>query len=393
MDAPLPNEIKVRELMPSGVRYELPRRPLGALRWIGLVPLGFGAVFSGFAVLWMLAAALTARGALGWVFVLWGVPFVVAGCVPMAIGLLILAGRSVIELRDGTLRVIEEAGPIRWTRTRPAGSIARFVLKTPPSNQPVPPWLAQAGIMSGLAAVCRGQKPLVIAPGYPHTWSAALAAELARRCAVSTPSQILQRQPVPVDAEEMSPEQTEIKPVEHLDQPAGSHIVLEATGDGVVLTIPPQGLWRGSKGLLLAGLIWCAVMAIFTVLVAGTAEQAPWPVLLFLAGFWLIGIALLVGAVNLGRRRATLTVRADGLSMRQIGLFGAKQAEWSRDQIASVVAGPSGMEINGVPVLELQIQRKDGRKTGFLAGRSDAELQWLAAVLRYALVCQRSEPR
>ncbi|MCX7826807.1 MAG: hypothetical protein N2689_14800, partial [Verrucomicrobiae bacterium] len=55
-------------------------------------------------------------------------------------------------------------------------------------------------------------------------------------------------------------------------------------------------------------------------------------------------------------------------------------------------AGPSGMEINRVPVLELQIQRKDGRKTGFLAGRSDAELQWLAAVLRYALVSRRGEP-
>jgi hypothetical protein len=385
MDAPFPSEIKVRELLPSGVRYELPRRPLGALRWIGLVPLGFGALFSGFAIVWMIAAATAASGLVGWLFVLWGIPFAVVGCIPMALGLFIFAGRSVIELRHGQLRVIELAGPIRWSRSRPAGSVARFVLKASAPNQTAPPWLAQAGIMSGLTAEFRDQKPLVIAPGYPHAWTAALAAELSRRCAAATPSQVLQRQPVPVDVVEMSGDQTEIKPVERLDQPADSDIVLEATGDGVVLTIPPPGVWRGSKGLLFFGLFWCGFMTLFTAIMMFTGERAPWPLLLFLAGFWAIGLALLAGAVNMGRRRATFAVRADGLRIEQTGLFGAKKAEWSRDQIASICAGPSGMEVNEKPVFELQIHPKVGKKAGFLAGRNDAELQWLAAVLRQAL--------
>jgi hypothetical protein len=43
------------------------------------------------------------------------------------------------------------------------------------------------------------------------------------------------------------------------------------------------------------------------------------------------------------------------------------------------------MEVNNRPVIELQIHPAVGKKAGFLAGRDEAELRWMAAQLRRAL--------
>jgi len=41
----LPREIQT-EHWPDRTRYDLPRRPIGKLRWIGLVPIGFSVLFA-----------------------------------------------------------------------------------------------------------------------------------------------------------------------------------------------------------------------------------------------------------------------------------------------------------------------------------------------------------
>jgi len=107
--------------------------------------------------------------------------------------------------------------------------------------------------------------------------------------------------------------------------------------------------------------------------------------LLFIAGFWLIGLGMLAGAVNLGRRTAKLSVDLGRLHVEINGLFGRKERVWSRDEIAAVCAGPSGMEVNDRPVIELQIHPVGGKKVGFLGGRDEPELRWMAAQLRRSL--------
>ena len=69
----------------------------------------------------------------------------------------------------------------------------------------------------------------------------------------------------------------------------------------------------------------------------------------------------------------------------QPGRFGGKKHEWLRDDVAGVRAGPSGMTVNDRPIINLQVHLKSGSKHGFLAGRDDAELRWMATVLRRAL--------
>ena len=80
-----------------------------------------------------------------------------------------------------------------------------------------------------------------------------------------------------------------------------------------------------------------------------------------------------------------MRVNGTGLHVAQAGLFGAKRWDWPREEIADIRAGPSGMEVNNRPVLELQVHPRSGKKAGFLAGRDEAELRWMATRLRRAL--------
>ena len=110
-----------------------------------------------------------------------------------------------------------------------------------------------------------------------------------------------------------------------------------------------------------------------------------WGVCVFIGVFWLIGLSMLAGAINMGRRRAMLSIENGELRVAQDGLFGAKRWTWRREEIAAVRADASGMEVNDVPIIELQIHLINGRKAGFFAGRDERELRWMATELRRAL--------
>lgn len=91
-------------------------------------------------------------------------------------------------------------------------------------------------------------------------------------------------------------------------------------------------------------------------------------------------------------RGAPLIAVTDGvLTIRQIGLRKPREWRFEPGEVAAVRMGPSGMEVNEKPVMELQIQSWVGKKVGVLSQRREDELQWLAAILRQALNV-RAEP-
>jgi hypothetical protein len=182
-------------------------------------------------------------------------------------------------------------------------------------------------------------------------------------------------------------------------QPADSLVTVQELPDGVAIRVPPLGLWKGSRGLMSFAVLWCGFMTLFdgigiiSLLQKGDRFDHVWVFVGFSALFWAVGLGLLAGAVNMGRREAALALAGGVLMVVQKGPFGAKRREWSADEIASVEAGPSGMEINKQPVLELQIVDRGQAKFSVLAGRSDDELRWLAWRLRQALALTNGETR
>jgi hypothetical protein len=204
---------------------------------------------------------------------------------------------------------------------------------------------------------------------------------------------MMNRMSQPADLPNETSEGTEPAAAETpLPQPAGSPITIERFADGLTITVPPAGLWKGTHGLFLFAILWNGFMGVFTPLLLvgifsgkGVEQGAALIAPAVLSIFWLVGIGILLGALNMGRRQAAIAVTSCTLMVIQTGLFGTKQRQWAAPEIRRICAGHSGMEVNDKPILELQIFGQGAGKFGLLAGRTDEELNWIASELRVAL--------
>ena len=194
--------------------------------------------------------------------------------------------------------------------------------------------------------------------------------------------------PVTYVADQPNVEVTPYQFRECQDQPECSDIDFDEESAGVTLTIPPAGIYRGSKGLFVFGLLWTYIVITLGLIVFGFMQQADeynyWA-LTGIAFLVLLGPVMLARAIHMGRRRAVLTAFGDKLGLEQTGPFGSKEKEWLRDELADLRTGPSGTTVGVAPIIELQIVSRDSGKVGLFAGRDDEELRWLATVLRRAL--------
>jgi len=173
--------------------------------------------------------------------------------------------------------------------------------------------------------------------------------------------------------------------------PPGSRITVERFPDGLTIQLPAAGI-SGAKGMFAFAAILNGVLAFITAVAllmffAGNLKQKGpiWVLPLFLSFFWLVGICFLLATLNMARRSAAIACTGGTLMVIQTGLFGSKQRDFEPGDVEAIRVGPSGMTVNDVPIRELQIFDGGADKFALLAGRSDAELDWLAAELRQAL--------
>lgn len=377
-------EIK-RDYVGGDVCFDFPRRQLGWARLVGLFLVGFGLFF-----MWMpgntawefIQKLLKGNFDVGnVVFSLFPLLFVIAALMPMVIGLAILFGRCRLAWRDGQLHCMELVGPFRWTRRVPRKPIRKLEISVGTSQTGSAPPKSMENF-SCLVALFEDGSCKILVFGYPKDWLLAVAEELKTYVGSGSASSA----PLQVEVVESV---AKAENDDEVQRPANSRVELEERGAGFRLAIPPAGLWKGSKGLFFFSLLWCGFMCVFTGISihslftgSGGVPVAFW---IFIPVFWLIGLSLMLGAVNMGRRSAELAVDSGRLRVETKGIFGVKVREWSRVELAAVRADASGMEVNDRPVIELQIHPVTGKKCGLLAGRDEQELRWMAAQLRRAL--------
>ena len=375
-----------REYAGLDARFELPIRPLGWARIIGLALVGFGVFFAWRPAqgVWQTVRALLdgAPGETDTFLGLFQVPFLLAGGIPLAVGLLVLFGRCRVEWKDGRLRSTEILGPFWWTRRMPRKPLRRLRVAAAPSASEGDRPRGFEGL-AGLFAEYEGGPRKIVALGYPQAWLLTLARELETLAGAGA----FAGAPVKVElVEQWSPDEEDGGDV--TAQPPGSRVRLEEWSSGVRLTVPAAGLWRGSKGLFFFALVWCGFMAVFTAGAVGAGfewDGKPWMPILFIAAFWAFGLGLLAVAVNMGRRTAVIAVEDGRLQVETRGLFGVRRQEWNPGELSAVRADAGGLEVNERPVLELQFHPVGGKKWGLLAGRDEDELRWMATSLRRAL--------
>ena len=392
----------------GGFRYVLPKRGGKPVRTAGWVIGGFGAFATAFMVLWMsgpLRAFFESRGGDRWfslVFGLFGLGGLVPGLAMLFGGIGAAAGWSYceVEVAGPDIKVIERFGLVRWSWSRRLVDLTGFEVSHDRMARIGPDGKAAAVTVSpgfgGVTTISDKPKPapLHIAWGYPNALVQALANEMSERTKL----------PVMANAEDEDDEEGDVVAAESAEdrrvteKPPKSDIVVQALADGVGLSVPPAGLWRGTKGLFVFAIFWdliCTVILVAMILAAVKAgpkgNAPPFPVFVFIGVFIAIGVAIMFAAINMGTRRALMAVTKGVLTIRQIGIYKTREWRFAAGEVAAVRMGRSGMEVNNKPVMELQIVPRDGKKVGVLGQRSDDELLWLAAILRQALNV-RSEP-
>ncbi len=403
MPNPLPPEIQCEPLFPNGQRYVLPRRGLGC---ISIIPVLMGLAILAFMTFWswgFVGGIMQAFGPAGMLAGLFAAPGFLAALAAIAIGFAMRFGHSEYQITEDQLIAIERIGLLRRRRRGPIAKLSKFALSTAASagNDDTPTPLPINGRGAIRIEWTRG-KPWWTAIGYPRELLKPLSDELARQCntAISEPGITSSEDAPEIEATEDEPVHFDPKnrhavSVDLLERPENSRVQYEPLDDGLTLRVPPAGVWKGSAGLMVFAILWNGFMVVFTSLVvasmfggAGKGPEGFWERIgfgCFLALFWAVGIGILFSALHMGRREAAIAVTGGSLMVLQTGLFRSKSREWQPGEIAAIRSGPSGMEVNDVPVMELQIMPKDGKKFGLMGGYNEQELAWVATLLRQAL--------
>jgi hypothetical protein len=194
---------------------------------------------------------------------------------------------------------------------------------------------------------------------------------------------------------------------ERAEQPAGSKVIPEQLAQGVKLVVPPVGFRHPNVryyGLLGLGYLAVALVGgglLYAFLVLGGIEHDAKG---FLHALWLVPALFGIGAlgalgevVKRARRHAVLAVVQDKLLVEQTNFYGTRHQEWRRSQVDDVRVGDTlEGRVSNVrarqaaldrtePTWELHIHVAGGEVVRLLDGYDDADLQWLATVLRRAL--------
>ncbi len=401
----LPPEVRF-EATPDGGRYRLPRRPLGWFRLLGLVPIGFGVLMLGGLGAFIgpfTSGMFNASGGLDWgslMFAAFLVPFVLGGVTPILLGLWLIAGASDIVVRDGRVAAVERLGPLRRRRRRSIDGLTVLYLGHG-GGSALNSWLGSLSLLRAgtdldpsVERAAHDKNGLFLAWGYPEATLRPLATHVADLLG----QYIGDRRPLPVIGVDLLESGTftghgasdtgwSHRVVER--QPADSKAILDERADGLTLTLPAGGLWRGSAGLFASSLLWCGFMMVFTSIVVFTGGL---DIIFaaFITVFWAIGIGMMLVAFNLGRRRVILDVvgvpgDATLLVARQ-DLRGIRQDDWPTRDIAAVRVADSGTEVNDRTLRQLHVELRDRKKpVKLLTGRPDEELAWIATTLRRGL--------
>lgn len=400
MSEPLPVEIVVTSGMGGSTTYDFPGRKLGNWRWLGLLPLGIGCGIIGFVIFQaarFVGGLIQIIGPWAGLGALFALPFLAGGLTAIGIGLAVLMGRARLCVTDRHLISIEKVGWFSWKRRIVRSDVARLRVHAGLSgkvNGEPRKFAASEEFAVLTAELTRGKSQLLV-PGYPREWLVALANALSAQLAVDSTSTDASVPAVPVEVLDATP--VAEGEIERFEPPAGTPITHQSLDYGCVFTVPAPGVWKGSSGLFFFSLLWCGFMVVFTTFFGFAAangkvvdREAWWMFPLFITVFWAAGIGMLLGAINMGRRQAAIAVTNGRMKSIVSGLFGTTRKEWELAELETVRKGPSGMEVNDVPVMQLHIVPRTGAKYGLLTGRDEAELEWMATHLRRYLARPRA---
>ena len=222
-----------------------------------------------------------------------------------------------------------------------------------------------------------------LAWGYPKPMLRTVAGHLSRRCERNGGGKLLNEDRPGIEVEERVLGQDRMidaliegkegasDDVMIPPKPVDSSVILETNDVGLTITVPPVGVRKGGKGMFGFSIFWIGFVAVFTFFwfYGGSGFRGVELLMIcgFLSLFWAIGIGMMISAVNAGRRQAIVDVVGDTLLITRRSIFKTRQQEVQRDNIKSIRRDKSGVEVNNVPVLNLQVRLHEGKKVSMFS--------------------------
>lgn len=414
MSNTLPSEVMVQTTS-DGVLYVLPPRDIGKLWYIALAVLLIGLGLTGLAVYLILIRS----GLLDWLMdlqssggnagsfdlsgipnIFWALPCLFFGVPILKFGRFMMGGKSSIEVSNDHVITTQGSGLLRRRKKYAIEKIKKLQVKT---SRPGDTGEGLSELSGALNIVLKDGKTRNLTWGYQKALLTGLASDLSAQCKQSEGAVLYDGEYKPITIEQRTigdrPRKMRLRDDVAVDgesfedaaqpRPDNAVAVLEHHQDGLTITVPPVGIRKGSKGLFGFSIFWNVFMIVFTGAWFGAGgvklNGELLMILAFLSVFWAVGIGTMLAAINAGRRQAILDVVGDTLLITRQNIFKTRQEEVRRDNIESIRRDKSGTEVNDVPILNLQVHRKQGKKIAMLSQLSNDELAWIASELRQAL--------
>jgi hypothetical protein len=370
---------------PEEVVFDFPRRPLGAQRWLGVIPLVLAA-----SALWFIVdfiGGVFASGAprvflfaMSCFMLLFAFPVLKA----VGLGLAIIGGRTRIIISEDRCQVTEIVGFLRWSRSIRLNRIQSLItsslqnLKSDASTQAdLSEFVKRLGALQVELSSFK-QKFLVV--GYPDSWIALVAAHLQHRLAVMGNA---------ATTVESSGEGALVMTAHNDRPPAGTDIIMKRE-PGVLEIYIPAGPTRPHTALPLSfGIIWSLLSLILTLValrswIAGTSSPSAIPAPLVVLPFLLAGLTLTGVCLHYAARKTIIRTERRTLTITQSSWLYKNQRAWNFDEIRGIGQRRSNVSVNNQRLQDLAIKPNAGKIQGYLRGRTLAELAWVSSSLSIA---------
>jgi hypothetical protein len=389
-----------------GRTYRLPPRRIGPLRVLALLPWGMAAILgAGLAKLYLNRGAVRAMGLPDewfwavFVFLLLGWAWMTYTFLDM--GASFWCGHSEIEVNhDGMVTAYDRAGRfgicLSWFKR---GVGLRLILEecSPPPDRSRSLLKPPTALWQLSAQGPNGKKGWLVL-GYPREILVALAEQLARHLGAFPPDPADPAQaesapaaPAPPTAATPTPVAVVAEPEfpnrDTPEPPVKTAVTLERHPDGLTLSVPRRGLRGKNCEMFILSLALTAIgsfvvgLSIWAMFqpnrAGGTLTGQIMGVVvggMFAAG----GTVMLVVAVQSALEKVVLAVVGEKLLTFETTPFGATRREYARADILDIACV-------GTEHPELQIVLPHQPVVAMLARRDEAELKWVATVLRQAL--------
>jgi hypothetical protein len=175
-------------------------------------------------------------------------------------------------------------------------------------------------------------------------------------------------------------------------RPIGSDIAADRSPEGLVLTVPEEHRGEALIAVLL-GLV-CGSLGICGGVGTALSDPAnlPWPAYAVLAFFATFGVVLVVaGILKGGQQETVLSVASNTLFFGGKNAFGATDLRWARAQIADINVEHLDTSETRFWALQVVPFPGEGKTCLLLHDRDEAELRWVALLLRRELGFSDSE--